>query len=145
MKLTWTRLMSVGNESIDSEHKNLLNMVNDIESAIRARDSNALVQAFKLFEDAVHVHFRNEARIAQAIDYPFEEHKLEHLYVLNELQTMRDELVSNEGRWSESAVEHYYGFLSEWTTAHIGEDDMRMKEILETYPYNFKPPGSLIN
>lgn len=65
--------------------------------------------------------------------------------MLNELQTMRDELVSNEGRWSESAVEHHYGFLSEWTTAHIGEDDMRMKEILETYPYNFKPSGSLIN
>jgi hemerythrin-like metal-binding protein len=105
MKLTWTRLMSVGNESVDSEHKNLLNMVNDIESAIRARDSNALVQAFKLFEDA-HVHFRNEARIAQAIDDPFEEHKLWHLYVLNELHTMRDELVSNEGRWSESPVEH---------------------------------------
>jgi hemerythrin len=134
--------MSVGNESIDSEHKTLLNMVNDIERAIRKRNSAALLQAFKLFEDAVHIHFRNEANIAKAINYPFDEHKLEHQYVLNELQTMRDELISNEGRWSESAVEHYYGFLSEWTTVHIGEDDMRMKAILDTYPYNFKPPKS---
>jgi hemerythrin-like metal-binding protein len=140
MKLTWTRLMSVGNEAIDSEHKTLINMVNDIERAIRRRDSAALVQTFKLFEDAVHLHFRNEARIAHAIDYPFEEHKLEHLYVLNEIQIMKKELVSNEGKWSESSAEHYYGFLSEWTTMHIGEDDMRMKEILDTYPYDFKPP-----
>lgn len=138
----WTRQMSVGNESIDSEHKVLLNMLHGIERAIKTRDFAAFSQAFQLFEEAVHTHFRNEARIAHAINYPFEEHKLEHQYVLNELQIMRDELVSNEGRWSESAVEHYYGFLSEWTTMHIGEDDMRMKEILDTYPYNFKPPAS---
>jgi hemerythrin len=132
--------MSVGNEAIDSEHKTLINMVNDIERAIRARDAAALLQAFKLFEVSVHLHFRNEARIAQAIGYPFEEHKLEHQYVLNEIQIMKKELVSNEGKWSESSAEHYYGFLSEWTTMHIGEDDMRMKEILDTYPYDFRPP-----
>lgn len=139
MNLTWTKQMSVGNESIDSQHKTLLNMVNGIERAIRDRDSAALSLAFKVFEDAVHIHFKNEERIAKAINYPFEEHMLEHQYVLNELQTMMDELVSSEGRWSESAVENYYGFLSEWTTAHIGEDDMRMKALLETYPYDFKP------
>jgi hemerythrin len=142
MELTWTRQMSVGNESIDTEHKTLLKMVNDIEHAISKRDPSALALAFRLFEDAVHNHFKNEAMIAQAINYPFEEHTIEHQYVLNELQSMRGELVSNEGRWSESAVEHYYGFLSEWTTIHIGEDDMRMKAILDTYPYNFKPPVS---
>lgn len=142
MGLTWARQMSVGNESIDSEHKSLLNMVNDVERAIKARDFAALTQAFQLFEETVQIHFRNEARLAQAINYPFEEHTLEHQYVLNELQTMRSELVSSEGRWSESAVENYYGFLSEWMTAHIGEDDMLMKSILDTYPYDFKPPAS---
>jgi len=142
MDLTWTRQMSVGNESIDSQHKTLLNQVNDIERAIRNRDSAALMQSFKVFEEAVHHHFRTEAKLALAINYPFEEHKLEHQYVLNELQTMMNELVSREGHWSESAVEHYYGFLSKWTTEHISEDDMRMKAILDTYPYDFNPPGA---
>lgn len=142
MNLTWTKQMSVGNETMDSQHKALLNMVNHIERAIRNRDSAALMQSFKVFEESVHHHFRTEARLALAINYPFEEHKLEHQYVLNELQTMRNEIVSLEGRWSESAVEHYYGFLSKWTTLHIGEDDMRMKAILDTYPYDFNPPGA---
>jgi hemerythrin len=140
MKLTWTKLMSVGNESIDYEHKTLISMVNDIERAIRARNAAALLQAFKLFEASVHLHFRNEGRIAEAIDYPFETHKLEHQYVLNEIQIMKKELLSNGGKWSESSAEHYYGFLSKWTTMHIAEDDMQMKEILDTYPYDFKPP-----
>jgi len=142
MQLVWTHLMSVGNKSIDTQHKNLLNMVNDIESAIKTRDAAALVNAFRLFEHAVHIHYIHEEKIARAINYPFEEHHLEHQYVLGELQTMKDELLSSEGRWSESAVEYYYEFLSEWTTMHIGEDDMRMKGILETYPYDFKPPES---
>lgn len=140
MKLTWTKLMSVGNESIDSEHKTLISMVNDIDRAIRVKDAAALLHAFKLFEVFVRLHFRNEANIAEAIDYPFEAHKLEHQYVLNEIQTMKKELVSNKGKLSESSAEHYYGFLSGWTTMHIDEDDMRMKEILDTYPYDFKPP-----
>jgi len=139
MKLTWTKPMSVGNESIDSEHKTLISMVNDIDGAIRARDAAALLQAFKLFEVSVRLHFRNEARIAEAINYPFEAHKLEHQYVLDEIQTMKKELLSNRGKLSESSAEHYYGFLSEWTTMHISEDDMQMKEILETHPYDFKP------
>lgn len=142
MNLAWSKLMSVGNESIDTQHKTLLNMLNDIESAIGKRDSAALMHAFEVFEDFVHIHFSNEEAIARAINYPFAEHKLEHEYVLNELRTMRNELLSNEGRWSESVVENYYGFLSEWTTAHIGEDDMQMKPILETYPYGFKPPAA---
>lgn len=142
MESAWNNLMSVGNKSIDAEHKLLLEMVSDIEGAIIERDSARLLKVFKLFEDAVDSHFRNEARIARAIDFPFEEHMLEHRYVLNELKSMRGELVSNAGRWSESAVEHYYGFLSEWATLHIDEDDMRMKAILDTLPYDFKPPES---
>ena len=142
MDMTWSRQMSVGNKSIDSEHKVLLNMVNDIEQAIRSRDASALSQAFKLFEASVRTHFNNEERIAKAINFPFEEHKLEHQYVLDELQTMMNELSPRDGRWSESAVEYYYSFLSEWAVTHVGEDDMRMKATLETYPYDFKPPAS---
>ena len=143
MESAWTNLMSVGNKSIDAEHKLLLNMLNDIEGAIIKRYSARLLKAFELFEDAVDSHFRNEASIAKALKFPFEEHILEHQYVLNELKSMRDELVSNAGRWSESAVERYYGFLSKWATLHIDEDDMRMKAILDTLPYDFKPPESL--
>lgn len=143
MEPAWIGPMSVGNASIDGEHKALLKMVNDIEKAIIRRDSAALLKAFTQFEDAVEDHFRNEANIARAINFPFAEHIIEHQYVLNELETMRAELVSNQDRWSESAVECYYGFLSRWATMHIDEDDMRMKEILDTLPYDFAPPLSL--
>jgi hemerythrin len=139
MELAWSKQMSVANESIDSEHKKLIHMVGNIERAIRAKDADALVRTFKLFEDFVRIHFMNEALLAKAINYPFEEHKQEHQYVLNELEIMKNEIIARNGKWSESSADHYYGFLSQWSVAHIGEDDMLMKPILESYPYDFKP------
>ena len=137
----WTKQMSVGNKSLDAEHKNLLSMVNDMERAINARNGDALLRTLKLFTDAIRVHFNNEARIAQAINYSFERHKAQHAYVLAELRGINEISASWQGQWSESAVEYYYHFLSEWATEHINEDDMKLKAALEAYPYDFNPPG----
>ena len=131
--------MSVGNKVIDNDHEKIIRLVNEVEHAIRSREADVLSGVFALLEEAIFAHFKNEARIAHAIDYPFEEHQLEHQYVLGELQTMKVDLVTLNGHWSESAAEFYYSFLSEWATAHIGVDDMRLKERLEAYPYDFMP------
>ncbi|MDO8813424.1 MAG: hypothetical protein Q7J38_15520 [Gallionella sp.] len=56
-KLSWTNELSVGNAVIDAEHKNLINMVNDIVDAIRARDHDDLEQAFEMLDDWISVHF----------------------------------------------------------------------------------------
>lgn len=141
-KLTWSRAMSVGNKTIDAEHEKIIRLVNEVERAIRSREAGALSRVFARFEEAVATHFKNEARIAEAIDYPFDDHRLEHQYVLGEFQTMKTDLVSKNGRWSESAAEYYYSFLSEWATAHIGVDDMRLKAKLEKLPYDFMPPDT---
>ena len=50
MALAWTEHLSVGNATIDSEHKSLIVMVNGIETMIKARDSFALTQAFEQLE-----------------------------------------------------------------------------------------------
>ena len=139
MEWAWTKQMSVGNGVLDSEHKKILNLVTQIERSIRARDGEHLFLVFRQFEDAIRTHFGNEARIAKAINYHFVHHNLEHQYILKEIQAIEEELVSSHGKLSESAAEHYFQFLSRWATDHINEDDMKMKAILETYPYDFKP------
>jgi hemerythrin len=139
MELAWTERLSVGNAMLDTEHKQLVDMVNGIERAIRARDCLALLRAFKPFEDYVRAHFENEARVAQSVNFPFVQHALEHQYVLEELRQMSKELAANDGRWSESAAEHYSYFLSEWLIEHLLQEDMLMKSALQKLPYNFEP------
>ena len=139
MGLAWSERLSVGNAMIDSDHKKLLNMINDVEHAIRTRDGAALLQAFKLLEDGVRVHFVTEENLARAVNFPFTQNTPEHLYVQKEFQHIKDELVDKNGVWSESAAEYYSHFLSEWMIGHILEEDMLMKPVLQNYPYDFKP------
>ena len=139
MKPEWSTQFSVGNEMIDSEHCNLLKMINDVESAIRAGNRSTLPQSLKLLEDCVAVHFADEEKIAQAIGFDFTQNKLEHQYVQNELRHMVEYLVAKNGAWSESVAAHYSFFLSEWMIEHILQEDMLMKSVLQTYPYDFKP------
>lgn len=135
----WTTAMSVGNAFLDDEHKKLLGMIDDVERAIRTKDSAALLLSIKTFEDTVRIHFVNEAKIAIAIDHPFDQHRLEHQYVLSELQKMKEDLLGTSDRWSESASMHYLFFLSNWASDHISEDDMLMKPNLLSRPYDFRP------
>ena len=127
MKPELSTQFSVGNEMIDSEHRNLLKMIHDVESAIRAGNSSTLPQSFKLLEDCVAAHFTDEEKIAQAIGFDFTQNKLEHQYVQNELRHMVEDLVAKNGAWSESVAAHYSFFLSEWMIEHILQEDMLMK------------------
>lgn len=139
MELEWSKQLSVGNDLIDSEHRDLLKVLNEVESAIRARDSSNLPRMLRALKDCVSVHFADEERIAQAIGFDFTHNKREHEYVQNELAHMSEELVARNGLWSESAAMHYSYFLSEWMVQHILQEDMLMKPLLQTYPCDFKP------
>jgi len=139
MKLAWSKKMSVGNETIDTEHKKILYLVNEVESVIKTKDSALFMQALDMLEKSTRSHFEHEEKIALAIDFPFEEHDMEHQYILGEFQALKEKLADSQGRWSESVAEHYYMFLSTWAIDHVMEDDMKMKPLLGTYPYDFKP------
>jgi hemerythrin len=138
-EFTWIEKLSVGNAMLDAEHKKLIGIVNSVERAIRAKDGHVLTQAFNLLVDCVCLHFENEEKIARSINLPFAEHELDHQYVKNELLLMRDELANKNGRWSESAAEHYSYFLSEWFNEHLTAEAKLIKSVLQTYPYNFNP------
>lgn len=139
MALIWTKQLSVGNAALDSEHRNLLGMVNGIEHAIKTRDSAALLRAFKLFVIYAHAHFTKEEQFAQAINIPFDQHQLSHQYFQKELQCTRNELEAKGGIWVEHVMDYYPQFLREWLLEHITDEDMLMKPALQAYPYDFDP------
>jgi len=141
MEMEWKEQLSVGNEMIDSDHKKLIGMVSSVERAMRAEDSFALVQALKLLWVYMDVHFANEEKIARAVKFSFDEHRLTHHYLQKEFQHLRDELEDNN-IWCESAIEHFTCFLRRLLIDHIYKEDILMKPVLQTYPYDFKP-GSM--
>ncbi|MEQ1526752.1 MAG: hemerythrin domain-containing protein [Gallionella sp.] len=139
MKLTWSKQLSVGNATLDAEHQHIFKLVNEVDGAIKVKQVPRFLDALKRLTDTSRLHFANEAGIARAINYRFDQHNLEHQYILNEMQIIEEELIALQGKWSESVVEHYFQFLSTWAVDHIDQDDMKMKVTLKTFPYDFQP------
>ncbi len=137
MTLTWTEQLSVGNAVIDSEHRNLIGLINSIEHALRSGHEHALLHAFKLLTDCVRLHFMNEEKIAQAADFPVEHHRQAHQYLQRELQYIREELEAKSGMWSEGSVEHFTRMLGDWMMDHLSGEDKLLKPALLTLPYDF--------
>ena len=139
MGLIWAEHLSVGNGLIDSDHKNLIVVVNSMEQAIGLRDRAALSKAFVLLDTYITIHFRNEEKIAHAINFPFTQNKFEHRQLMHEMRYMVERLESNVGHWPDSLLERYSHFLSNWMIDHIIKTDMKMKPALQAYPYDFRP------
>jgi len=140
MRLKWNRQLSVGNAVIDSEHKNLIYIANNVRRAIKARSSTILSQELEHLEDWLYVHFENEGKIAQAVNYDFSQHKLAQQCWLKELWLLRNELIGKNGLWSDDAIEYFSVFMSDWMIdGHIISLDMPMKPTLQAYGYNFLP------
>ncbi|MDO8292426.1 MAG: EAL domain-containing protein [Gallionella sp.] len=135
--LAWTEQLSVGNAKIDSDHKKLITMVNGIQYMIKTRAAAALPEALEQFEYWLTMHFDNEENIAQAVNYPFAQNKLEHEQLLEQFQHMKDVFKAKNGIWTDDEAEYYSGFLSDWITNHVLSEDMLLKPVLQTYPYDF--------
>ena len=139
MALIWKKHLSVGNAMLDTDHKNLLGMVNCIEYAVNTKDLAALLKMMESFKANVDTHFTNEARFAQAFNYSFTQHELAHRHFQGELQQTINELAVKIGTWPEYVMDYYPQFLRDWLIEHISCEDMKMKPVLQSYPYNFKP------
>lgn len=139
MALTWAEHLSVGNAVIDSDHRNLMVVVNSVESAIGTRNRAALTKSFELLDTYMDLHFRNEEKIAEAIKFPFAQSRFEHRQLMHEMRYMKEKLESDFSHWPDRLLDQYSRFLDGWMTDHIIKTDMKMKPALQAYPYAFCP------
>lgn len=139
MALQWTDSLSVGNAQIDSDHKNLISMVITVQHALRSGDSGVLTHAFQLLQACVGIHLSNEERLARALQLPFDTQWKAKQHQRRELDHVRAELVAKSGIYSESAIEHFSHFLSDWMACHIECDQTELTPVLASLPYHFKP------
>ena len=131
--------LSVGNSLIDSEHKKLHDIINNIAGIIKAGEVAALSDAFKLLENSLRDYFVVEENIAQALNFDFTQHRLAHQHLLKEFQRIRDVLMAKNGMWPKSEKKGYIDCLMACLTQHIEEDGRPLKAVLSTQFYDFKP------
>jgi hemerythrin len=141
--MLWTKQLSIGNTIVDSEHKHLISLTNYVErsmmTAMDTKDGSDLQQAFDQLEYALSSHFRNEEKIARALNLPFEQHRKAQLHMLSDIHFLKTELMTKDCIWTEAALRHFSEFLEDLIMEHITQADMPMKSALQGYDYNFWP------
>lgn len=139
MEPIWSEQLSVGNETIDLDHKVLFGLMNGVVHAMKSRSCSVLLQAFELLDDRLRTHFHNEECIAEVVNFPFAQNKEAHQFLLRELEYLKNELLGKHGVCCEAAISHCSDSLRGLLIEHITSRDMLMKPVLKDYPYNLTP------
>lgn len=125
MTLMWRDQLSVGHSGIDADHQHLIQLINQTEDALRARDSGALKRQLAELRDYGLAHFKREERVAYAVDFPHSHHlHASHERLIRQLDFRLNQL---DATLNEREVEAFVRFLRHWLVDHVIKEDMQLK------------------
>jgi hemerythrin-like metal-binding protein len=127
----WDHRFVVGLESIDSQHRHLVDLVNQVGDLLLAgqADEERLLPIFHQLADYARFHFADEERLMEEIGMDprhAESHKRHHGEFLKQVLQMWN----NRANVTEP-VASLHDFLAAWLTVHILGEDQVMGRIIE--------------
>ncbi len=127
--IEWTAELSVGIESIDEQHKKLVNMINALNDAMLTNSSNELLgKIFTGLAAYTQKHFAYEENMFAEYGYTdSEEHKRQHNELIAQVVELKEKFIENpQGTMSADLML----FLKRWLTNHIMRTDKEYAEFL---------------
>jgi hemerythrin-like metal-binding protein len=126
--MEWKSSYSVGVPVLDSDHKQLMDIINRIDEAGERRSS--LQWVLQELTDYARVHFRREEEQLKSVDYPHLTQQIsEHEKFVDWLSTLKETLGASPTSQIHSA-EAVSNYLKSWLAEHILVSDMAYKEHL---------------
>ncbi|SMH58063.1 bacteriohemerythrin [Azospirillum agricola] len=124
--ILWRRQLSVGQPTIDDDHKHLIAYLNELDAALNAerfqpvRVAKILVKLLEYTKE----HFAREERMMQAVRYPhFREHAEQHREAVRAVSELSHSF-SVEPTHENAAK--LYKFTADWLVRHIILQDTQL-------------------
>ncbi len=129
--LTWKEEYSVGIEALDKDHRKLLNLINQFQTAALYRTGIEFEQeAFDALVEYTRTHFNREEALMEEHGYPdFEAHQDLHRKMITQVEESMAQH-ANEGR--QVPLERTVEFLQDWLLNHINGTDQKYSEFLKS-------------
>ncbi|HIP53212.1 MAG TPA: bacteriohemerythrin [Chromatiales bacterium] len=126
--VVWKDDYSVGIESIDNDHKKLLNLINKLQTAIHYHTGELFErQALDELVNYTKYHFSREEELMQKYGYPeLEEHRAEHAKMIAKVGGFVEQYEQKQ----HGALEDVAEFLKNWLVNHINGTDKRYSAFL---------------
>ena len=124
----WKEEYSVGIKSIDEQHKRLLNLINQLQTAIDYSTGDQFErEALGELVDYTKTHFSYEEGLMRDNDYPdFEPHKAQHVAMFKKVEEVLAEYEKDHDTAMSNAVE----YLKQWLINHINGTDKQYSSYL---------------
>ncbi len=122
--VTWTPQLSVGVQPIDSDHKLLISLINQLHDAVEDGQGKEIVASvFNALYDYTEYHFEREEMIMRACGYPdLESHIKIHDALKAKVKEIHDDYAKSENKDLSKDV---LNFMKTWLTEHIqGRDKL---------------------
>ncbi len=121
--MPWSKEYKLGIRSVDNDHRELFNLVNEFERAVRGNLPQSTVEAtMKALEAYVLEHFRREEKYLAAAKYPdLAVHRQHHTDLRLDFKAFQLDYTASPEDFD---AQEFLNFLKEWLTDHILSEDM---------------------
>lgn len=126
--IEWREEFLLGIPSVDHEHRELIELINELYRSYTAKDSKITVMDFlgELYA-RIAAHFALEEKIMQEKGYDqYQEHKTEHEKLLDDICDFMDDY-DNDTTFPEGV---FRDLLELWFVAHFRDKDARLHKYL---------------
>lgn len=122
--LNWKPEFSVGVESVDFEHEQMIQLINEIYDEMKMRkDADSIEQFMGDVHFAISAHFALEERLMRQAGYAeYEAHKEDHEELLDQVRDLMDQFVADPERGFTLLQDR----LSNWFEQHFATFDARL-------------------
>lgn len=133
MTIEWRQSMCVGDPVVDSDHKHLVDLINDFEKSITGKvDHRKIARVLLGLVQYTGEHFAREEELQLKIRYSYyESHRKQHRDVLKQLEHVLMDYTAANGTVQDSMIREIAKFLKEWLVGHIIESDLRMRPYIQ--------------
>ena len=122
--ITWRDEFSVGVAAVDHEHREMIELINDLDGAMQDDATHTdVVRSLGEIYARISAHFALEEKIMRDAHYDaYAAHKQDHELLLDSLLDVID-TVNNDGRYDRASLAHS---LDAWFSDHFRTHDAKL-------------------
>ncbi|MGB3211147.1 MAG: bacteriohemerythrin [Desulforhopalus sp.] len=126
--LRWSDSLSVGIDSIDSQHRKLVDLINELHKQMNSGSAKEAVgRTLAQLVEYTGEHFQHEEKLFAEHDFPEQDaHKEMHKKLVNQVLAFQDQFKKGEKDVSLELME----FLKDWLVDHIKKTDKQYSPFL---------------
>lgn len=124
--IVWKEAYNIGHDEIDSQHRNMVEIINDFYEANRNNDLNIHITSLMLrIYEYTQQHFEFEESLLEVYQYPnLNEHKSHHQKMEYTTLELKKKVFSGQFN-----AESIFAFLKKWWLDHILKNDKKYSNI----------------